>query len=267
MIFEARYKDRPAVGIASGRLSALFLPGDGGKLASLRDAQGREYMAQAPGEVYLPLAYDDSYVDSECSGFDDMFPTIDPFTRDGVHYPDHGEVCRMPLECRVADGCIELCASSRAFGYRFEKRVSTLDGGLRLHYRIENRGDARLPCLWAAHCMLAGEDGAEPIAPYPHGADRKMMFGEVGGSTYKYYYTQAMNDGYCGCHYPARGSSVMFRFDAKTIPHLGVWINNGGFKGMRCIALEPCTALYDQPGDQALPPGGEMEFSMDISIE
>ena len=41
------YKDRPAIAITNGILTATFLPLDGAKLVSLKDANGNEYLAQA----------------------------------------------------------------------------------------------------------------------------------------------------------------------------------------------------------------------------
>ena len=40
MIFSTTYKDRPAIGVKAGRLTARFLPEDGGKMASLTDEKG-----------------------------------------------------------------------------------------------------------------------------------------------------------------------------------------------------------------------------------
>ena len=95
MIKQAQYKDRPAICLETGKASVLFLAEDGGKMASFRYG-GREYLAQAPGGSYLRLGPRSDYVSCECSGFDDMFPTIDPCRLDGHTYPDHGEVCRIP---------------------------------------------------------------------------------------------------------------------------------------------------------------------------
>ena len=108
-IMEATYKDLQAVRVESGRVSALFLHRYGGKLASLRDREsGREFLAQAPGEHYRTPRYGGDYTEFECSGFDDMFPTIDPVCCmqepwKGVEMPDHGEVYALPWDRRDID--------------------------------------------------------------------------------------------------------------------------------------------------------------------
>ena len=100
------YKDRPAIRVDTGALTALFLPEDGGKLASLKARDGYEYLYQGPESRYRRLTVDGSYIEAECSGWDDMFPTIDPYQPEGLPpYPDHGEICRIPLEHIHAAGC------------------------------------------------------------------------------------------------------------------------------------------------------------------
>ena len=47
MIKNTFYKDRPAISISNGRLTATFLPSDGAKLVFLRDASGKEFLDQA----------------------------------------------------------------------------------------------------------------------------------------------------------------------------------------------------------------------------
>ena len=98
----SHFKNRTAVSIQSNSLKATFLPDDGAKMASLiRIRDGKELLAVKPDETYRVLTYDGDYVSSECSGFDDMFPTVDPYTPTegayrGITYPDHGETCRIP---------------------------------------------------------------------------------------------------------------------------------------------------------------------------
>lgn len=280
------YKDRPAIRVDTGALAALFLPEDGGKLASLKARDGYEYLYQGPESRYRRLTVDGSYIEAECSGWDDMFPTIDPYQPEGLPpYPDHGEICRIPLEhIHGADSDL-LRADSRLFPVSFSKEIRALkDGGLSLRYTLRNDGREPFPCLWAAHCMLRAEDEAEILTPYAPDAPIRLMFGPDGqsrhrlsndpgnDSAYKYYYTDPIPEGWCGCRYPGRKETLLLRYDPREIPWLAVWLNNGEFKGIRNIALEPCTAPYDRPdaaapGErQLLPPGSETTFTLCIHI-
>ena len=96
MIQKGFYKDRPAFIVKGKELEAKILPEDGAKLASLKTGSGRQLLEEAPGEAYRRLTLSGSYVEAECSAFDDMFPTIDPCDTAGFVYPDHGDVCRVP---------------------------------------------------------------------------------------------------------------------------------------------------------------------------
>ena len=146
------YKDRPAVVVESEFLVATILPEDGGKIVSLRVKNtGKELLVTKEQEQYKVLTYDGSFEKSECSGFDDMFPTVDEYTPEdgayeGVTYPDHGEICRLKHEAeRWGDGVI-LNASSKQFPIDFQRKILPADGGgLTLEYCITNKGEVPFP--------------------------------------------------------------------------------------------------------------------------
>lgn len=261
-IIQTTYKDRPALCVHGARLTATFLPEDGGKLVSLC-GDGRELLQQREGAAYRRLFPDSDYVQAECSGFDDMFPTIDPYTPQdgpfrGVTYPDHGEVCRHPVECETAGGSLRFTFHSKRFPIRFTKTVTEEgSGGIAIDYDIANDGNDAFPCLWAAHCMLNAFPDAKIVTPFAPDAPIRTMFGKqlsrertlprkADGENYKFFYTDPMPDGWCGYRY-ADGKTLMLRFPKETVKYLGVWINNGSFEDMYNIALEPCTAPYDRP--------------------
>ena len=280
------YKNRPAICIRKNRLSAVFLPEDGGKLVSLSDGE-YEYLAQADGAEYKCLLPDGEYVAAECSGFDDMFPTIDPCTVDGYFYPDHGEVCRYPMEVLEAESGFRFCFKSPSMPYVFSKTVLPAEGdSIVIKYCIENTSDKELPFIWAGHIMLKGDKAGEILVPYLENAPIKQMFGEKmkeeadryilkdyskEGSSYKFYYTEPISDGWCG--YRIKNRTVMFEYDAALVPYLGIWMNNGDFKGMYNVALEPCTAPYDSPENakkagicSKIPARGKIEFELIIKL-
>jgi hypothetical protein len=97
-IYSSVYKDQPALTIESEAITARFLPTIGAKLASLvYKPLGYELLVQRPGEKYLLQPFDGDYVAGECSGMDDMFPTIDAcyydrYPWEGTKMADHGEV-------------------------------------------------------------------------------------------------------------------------------------------------------------------------------
>ncbi len=273
------YKDRPAVRVSTSTLSALFLPEDGGKLVSVTaQSDGFEFLCQNPAPTYARLAYDGSYVKSECASWDDMFPTIDPYTPasgeyEGVTYPDHGEVCRLPMDTTVTEDSLILSCASRVFSVMYAKAVTAdADGALCISYVIENNGREDFPYIWAAHCMLKGSDDLVIRTPYAADAPVVYMFGPDGretlprdrlvgyapgqGAAYKFYYTEPTTGGFIGGEYTASGHrfEMDYRGDAAAIPYIGVWLNNGSFRDYYNIALECASAPYDAP-DRAMEKG------------
>ena len=215
MLERTQYKDRPAFRLTTSIMEALFLPEDGGKLASIRDGS-RECLSQAPGETYRRLLPDSDYVASECSGFDDMFPTIDPLVSrwpglEGANYLDHGEVCRYPMEVKVAGDVLRLSFMSAELPVRFEKQVQgdPVTGDIHIDYRLENLSEVPVPYIWAAHCMLQGDAAGKILLPYPVDAPIRTMFGRQlslnsmepfspEGESYKYYFTEPILKGKIG---------------------------------------------------------------------
>ncbi|MBP5255765.1 MAG: hypothetical protein J6Z80_01795 [Clostridia bacterium] len=298
------YKNVPAVELSTGKYSVTVLPGEGGKITSFRTlSDGREYLWQNPSPVYSHIGLSDSFVDGECSAFDDMFPTIDPIicdggVRAGKLYPDHGEICRVPFSCEAGENGVTLTAESASLDYEYVKTLGATSGGdLKIGYRIKNRSDGDFDALWAGHCMLRAENGGRVIAPFPGGSPVDIMFdntGEIGKAgertavrpemlesrtktpspdSYKYYFAEKAQRGYLGYRYPD-GRIFSFRYDPEKIPYVGVWMNDGFFHGHSCVGLEPCNPGYDtvinarEKGQKnIIPAGGIMEFEITISVE
>ena len=298
-ITPAVYKSRPALRVETAALTALFLPEDGGKLVSVTaNRDGFEFLCQNPSPDYARLAYDGSYVDSECSSWDDMFPTIDPYTPEageyaGITYPDHGEVCRLPMTVTTEGDSVTLSCTSRLFAVDFEKRITPeQDGALALTYTIRNRGREDFPYIWAAHCMMQGADDLRVETPYPADAPVAYMFGPEGcesfprnrlmgygagtGAAYKLYYTEPTDGGFLRAVYTESGHAfeMDYRDSAAAIPYVGLWINNGSFKNYYNIALECASAPYDAPHKalergycSVIPAGESLTFTLRVRVE
>ncbi len=178
------YKDQLAITLESETIAAQFLPGVGAKLCSLiYKPANLELLLQRPAEKYLLAPYDGGYVtEGECSGFDEMFPSIDKSFYEGYPWrgtpiPDHGEVWSIPWVCTIAkrdpvsgrdrvSDCLHFSVHGVRFPYRLEKWVSIFDD-LTLHtdYRLTNLSGFDLDFMWAAHIMLNLEEGAELTLP------------------------------------------------------------------------------------------------------
>ena len=126
-ITPSRYKDQPAITLESETIVAQFLPDVGAKLCSLiYKPANLELLLQRPNETYRLAPYDGDYVaQGECSGFDEMFPSIDRSFYEGYPWrgtpiPDHGEVWSLPWTCATVqkdpisvEGRVSACLHSR----------------------------------------------------------------------------------------------------------------------------------------------------------
>lgn len=305
-IYEGRYKDLLAVIVENDIIKATFLPYNGAKMASLYDkVKGRELLCPANGETYRPIGLYSSYIDGECSAFDDMFPTIDPYTPDGgprkgIDYIDHGEVCRSPFTYEINDSSLKMSFTSNRLFYTYEKSVSfTENGAVRLSYAIKNNDTSAIPFdfLWAAHIMIAAVEGGQVVTSYSEGDDIEVMFDDFGrygkrwdklkykkdmlcsskysqnGDAYKLYFTNPAPEGHLSYIFPDN-SALTLKYNAKKLPYIGVWMNNGHFKGMYNVAPEIASIPYDAPHEAAkrgvkseILPGDTFEFDILISID
>lgn len=261
-----QYKDVPALMLENETLRVVVLPGIGGKTASLVDKKsGFEFLTQREGASYRRQPYSGDYLKGECSGFDDMFPTIDAcrylkYPWAGAELPDHGEVWALPWTAvRRVDG-LELSVAGVRLPYTLKKTLSFPDDRtIRYAYEAANPTPFVMDCLWAAHMMFAAEPGAK--VTLPPGADRAVCTfsknGEVGGygdefpwpeavtaagdvvrldalrgpehdNILKYYLKEPLRDGWCALEYPSRNLALGLAFPVEVTPYLALLHNEGG---------------------------------------
>ncbi len=287
-IYKSEYKDLIALSIEYGDYEIKILPDEGGKMASFKK-NGHEYLSQSLGDKYKRLTRDSSYIESECSGFDEMFPTIDPMSNGKREYLDHGEVCRMPWEYEIHENRLLMKATSQFNDYVLTKNYTVdCSDKLVISYSALNISKDPLPVIWCAHLMLNAEDGQTVMLPETlyNGemmfssdlslGNRGSVFDIKNGScllksdfkrndSYKFYINQKIY---------GKISYGNLKLETENAPYLGVWINNGEFKGMKNIALEVCTGGYDTPEnarkhghDVYINPGEYKEWRLKIYTE
>lgn len=258
MIKNTFYKDRPAVEISCDEFSAVVLPLDGAKMASFKTKNGEELLAQATEDKYKRLSLETDYEKSECSAFDDMFPTIDPCVINGLKYLDHGEVCRREHNMEISDNAVTFSCNLPTLNIFYKKTTYAKNGALYVKYTIQNNNDFDFPYVWAGHIMFKGEKGAYAVSNFPIDAKKTFLSGnpdknaphilpDIGNKHYKYYYNQSLSPLKCGMVYPKSQTEVTVEFDNDTVKYLGFWVNPGDLNGMYNLAVEPCTALFDDP--------------------
>ena len=118
-------------------------------------------------------------------------------------------------------------------------------------------------------------DKAEAIYAFPEDRikGKRYRFDRLPGrDMVKYYAAGAVQKGYCGYDYPETNTSVRILYDEKKLPYLGCWITEGGYRGDKNCALEPCTGYYDSISTAqrlmgsapVLCPGMALQFSVAI---
>lgn len=285
-IFSSIYKDQKAITIESEIIRAQFLPEIGAKIASLiYKPLNYELLVQRPGEKYLLQPFDGDFVAGECSGIDDMFPTIDACYYDrfpwaGVKMADHGEVWGLPwvMDNHQKDR-LHFSVHGVRFPYRLEKWVSfTAPGILRTDYRLTNLSGFDFDFVWAAHPLFILEEGVELVLPagikkvvrtfslgsenaqygdecnwpeaiLPDGSPRdfRWLRPKSAKQADKYFIKGKMPEGWCGLKYHHSNFSLAYSFPVDKVPYLGVLPNEGGWQDLYNIFLEPGTASFDRP--------------------
>jgi len=283
-IYVSQYKNQRAITIESERIAAQFLPGIGAKLASLiYKPLGFEVLVQKPWKEYRVQPYDGNYVAGECSGLDDMFPTIDEcyyesYPWKGTRLPDHGEVWSLPWDLTVERERLCFVTHGVRFPYRLEKRVSLVgEGTLHFAYQLTNLSPFEFAFMWAAHPMINLEEGAElvlpsgvkeivtvlsqddalgtygdhftwPVAKLPDGQewDLRWMKPKSARRFAKYFVRGRMPEGWCALKYHRSNLTLVLSFPVDRVPYLGILPNEGGWDDLYNIFLEPGTAPLDR---------------------
>ncbi|WP_152398899.1 hypothetical protein [Paenibacillus cellulositrophicus] len=268
----------------TGRTSAMevtLLPELGSKMVSLRNRMtGREWLAPADG----PLGnrgYASSFADSDGSGWDEMFPTINvcrypehPWK--GTELPDHGEVWSIPWKAEGHGDRLSCIVHGVRMPYRLEKTYSfAAEDRLRIDYQVTNLSPFPFAFLWAAHPLLQIREGMEIIVPgdprqiavsYSE-RDRLGKRGDLRAwpqpfldrpecrldrtgsreerTAEKFYFTGELPEGKASVYDPVKREGITFTFPKEKVPYLSVWANYGGYQGQYHLALEPATGFLD----------------------
>jgi hypothetical protein len=283
MITHSNYKNKTSILLESKKLRAEFLPNPGGKLASLINKEtGYEFFVQRDSKTYRDQPFDGVFVDGECSGYDDMFPTIDICNYEnepwkGVKMADHGEVWSLPWDFKTDNNSLHMSVNGVRFPYRFEKNVYFInESTIRSEYTLTNNSSSEFEFLWAGHMMINLQEGTKVLVP----DDCKQVttilttgkgkFGDIHnwpylkdkeGNSYradisrpkeakgfeKYYFNNKLKNGWCELVYPDNKNKLKISFPVETVPYLGLLMNEDGWDNLYNIIVEPCTICYDRP--------------------
>ncbi len=285
--------------LESAALAVDILPEVGGKIAQIRDKLSRRELLVPPQKPYAPISLAGDWLQGDTSGMDDCFPNVaaGPYPCgpwDAVQLPDLGEWTHGGWNVVEADaGHAVLERPGIALPYFASKAVRFVDAcTLELSYRVENRSESALRYLWSAHPLVDVADeytlklppGALTFRTFPDDGNTYAWpaFGAVDlsrewiarGTNLKIFVT-GLTEGWCELCLP--DLSLLFAFDHRTTPVVGVWFNNFGFPAngsapFRCVAVEPCTSPSDLLDElpagayPVIPAQGLVEWSLRLEI-
>jgi galactose mutarotase-like enzyme len=261
-------------------------PAGGAKVTSLLHLPTqREWLTSRPDGA----AADDGpiYGAAVAYGWDECFPNIGAGAypgeerRAGTPLPDHGELWSRPWSVVDAGpGHVELEVGGSCLPYEFVRRLEVDGEHVLVSYRVTNTGDDGFHALWAMHPLLALDSGARIVLPGVDGAAvvESASAAALARDGRVAWPTTTATDGsrvdlstYGGrpgialklvVERPTRRAAIAdpgtrawlgFETTLRSVPHLGVWLNEGGWPEgpvrLRHVALEPTSGLADDLGE------------------
>lgn len=308
-IFRGNYQGMACYFLENQQIRLAVIPELGAKIASLvYKPQDFEVFFQPIQGCYSLAHYGANFADYDTSGADEMFPTIDPCLYpyqgyEGKALPDHGELWSIPWQVREAENSLVTQVQGTALPYIFTRTIRLEENMVHLKYRVSNLGAKSLYGLWAFHGLVTCDEATRLILPETQQLvtvhDSKLL-GPVGtrhgfpttrdqaGNPYrldllnskavekteKIYVEGTVEKGEASLILNKGRLEYKLIFPKTRVPYLGIWINEGGFKGEYNCALEPSTGYYDSleiahklNSIQPISPGEAREWFLDIQLK
>jgi galactose mutarotase-like enzyme len=256
------WNGEPALEIAGAGLTMIIVPGRGGKIVSLVDDHGTEWLLGPPDRLPAPARPGARFIEAEMCGWDECAPTIDVCRlADGTELPEHGDLWTAAWSVRpgaVGDSTVSMEVGGTALPYTLRREVLATDTGLELRYRVT--ADRPIPFLWAAHPQFLAPLGT--MIELPPEIDRVIdVYREPGvehrwdtglasidtvpeGTGRKVYLPPTASVGTAALRRPD-GRALRLTWDPAIVPYLGFWYDRSGFARADVIAIEPSTGYYD----------------------
>lgn len=285
-ISEEFYEGYAAVRLETTSWRALVLPTLGAKVISLvARATGDEWLWREPGRPLRSATYGAVFGDYDISGWDECFPGIGagPYPEapwQGQPIPDHGALWSRPWSYTVDAARLRMWIDGVHLPYTFEREITAgADGELIMTYTVTNREPTPMRYIWAAHPLFKVRPGMTitlpesttvvvdfsrddrlgglltqhpwPLTHTTSGdrVDLSLITGPEEGTADKLYAVD-LSAGWGVLHDPHTGDFLALTFDTAQIPHMGIWINQGGWPldapPSFNVALEPCLGYPDR---------------------
>lgn len=149
-------------------LSLSVIPALGGKIVSLQNAAGQEFISRSK-KPYNARRYGASFKQTELDGIEECFPSIEKSIYPLIPWkdrliPDHGEVYQLVWHLDAQNSNSITCsAQGKAFPYLFQRSISIKGNMVHLDYEIRNISAHTLHANYAfkPHFQFANARGIE----------------------------------------------------------------------------------------------------------
>lgn len=296
----------PALRLSTEHLALVVIPDLGGKIASLTDAQSRDWLWRNPHLPWRRPGPETSFVrEADLGGWDECFPAVsagayplDPWRDEPLR--DHGEIWATRCDTRWTGDRLHLWAEGVHFPYVFRRilRLHPSEPVLDIDYEVTNRSDSPFAYLWCAHPLLAIESGmhielpaGSPVRRYgggptperfawPQAADldvSRVPDADAGWAVK--LFVGPLDAGWAALYDPAHQRRLRFEFDPAALPYVGLWLNYGAWSGAGTapyynLGLEPAagapddlpSALGDWQSASLLPPHATHAWHLRVHI-
>lgn len=285
-------------------VSVTVVPELGARILSLRQARfGREWMWRPPGPMRLwRNKITDPFEAGTFTGADECFPTIGACTWEGRPLPDHGEAWSTPWsldEVALREGLVRTTVALPLSPFRLTREIMLAGKTVALRYCLTNTGRQDEAWLWAWHPLIALEPEdrlelpseitglrVESAMSLPFSRGAWCAVGAAGAGmnltelclgddpAFLKAFAGPLRESWARLHNADSGDSLLLRWGREKLPHLGLWLTRGGYKGWHHVALEPTNLPGDCLADairetspQRLAAGESASWWMEIAVE
>lgn len=253
----------------------------------------------APARHALNACYDDVW----SGGWDELFPTDEPFTFMGKLLPDHGELWTGGWVATPIDGGVHLAFTTPVSNFLLEKSLSLRaeTSTLEIRYRLTNNGDERFPFMFKLHpafavspehridfppmqirmepefrgtLMEAPEVFRWPYAPMGDRTLDLRQVLDVSSRALHFFYGDELASGWCGVTNRGNQLAAALRFDSAVFPSCWLFASHGGWQNVNAAVLEPATGypfkmqpMIDEGRARWLGAGESMETAVLFSVQ
>lgn len=293
------------------------VPEIGGRMIEFRSLKtGNQFLMEgrADGIQHRGLSYGSEFSGLDAYGFDECFPTIEPsvYPSDleddaNMDFPDHGELWTRPWRFEIKNDELVLNIHGVQTEYFFRKTIRLIENGISIEYFLKNFRGTSFNYLWSAHPLLNVDPGDQIILPKDisevlinWASDQRLgkfgdlapwpLFGNDGKLNYSIVqntsvgkavkcFSNILADGYAALYHAKSDESIVFKFDPREIPYIGIWLCYGGWPAAKnekqlTVGLEPSKGRPDSLESSILrnecstiDAGGEERWSLNISIQ